>query len=60
MKLYTKLSLPIYFGITVMLLGVGFIIEFITMYYPIVKGIIVSSIQKTLQSNNQHTRLSMG
>ncbi len=52
MKLFTRLSIPFYFGATVILLGAGAVVEIIKEYYPIVRGTIISFIQKTYKSYN--------
>ena len=46
MKLYSRILILFYFGITVMLIGVGSIVEFIKEYYPIVKSEVLSFVKE--------------
>jgi hypothetical protein len=63
MKLYSKFALVLYFAITVLLLSVGAVTEFVKEHYPIVKKAIFSFIGKQLRSfytrsNNRYGRVS--
>ncbi len=53
MKLYSSTLILFYFGITVMLIGVGSIVEFIKEYYPIVKATIISFVQDRYRSHSK-------
>lgn len=51
MKLYSRVLLLLYFGTTVLLIGIGSIVEFIKEYYPIAKSAIISFVQKRYKSH---------
>jgi hypothetical protein len=42
MKLFSRILLLLYFGITVILISIGSVVEFIKEYYPIIKSEIIS------------------
>ncbi len=53
MKIFSRTLLVLYFGITVLLLVVGAVIEFVKDYYPIAKVAVVAFVQRSYKLYKQ-------
>jgi hypothetical protein len=55
MKLYRKIAILFHFGITVLLIGIGSIVEFTKEYYPVVKKELLSFIKERYREYNKQS-----